>query len=154
MIYRLQVSAVFDSDTANDILNQVEAQKSDIFVPGYYTEVANVRDARKLEDDEAKEESDLVEYVNVDFDVAQATHTHDISGVAGFLFKLDVSFVVQQDFYDLINYIEARKLTANNNKIRYGRFFDCNHDSQAKPLPLDGAYTYIDYDGLVLVYPL
>lgn len=153
MTYRIQLQAVFDSNIANEILNQVESQKSLVFEPNYYTEVPNIRESKKLEDNKNKKDIDLDQYVNINFDEIQKKHTHNISGV-GFLVKLDISFSVEQDYFDFINFIETKKANADNSKIRNCRHFQCNHDSQIKPLPLDGAYIHVDFDGVELTYSL
>jgi len=155
MKYRIQFSGVYNSDNANAILNQIESQKHDVFEPTYYTAVPIVRKSKKLESDENKEEPELAEYVSVDFDASGSeTHTHSISGIDEFLVIVDVSFDLIADFHTCINYLESVKSNADNTKQRNCRYFDCKHEEQIIPLPKDGSYTFMDFDGSQLTYPL
>lgn len=154
MKYRIQFSAVFDNTDANAILNEIETDKAKVFEPNYYTEVPNIRKGKKLEDDESKAETDLIEYVSIDFDDTPQTITDTNSGISQYLVSIDISFDVEADFHDCINYLESIKGNAFSDRNRSCRHFECNHDSQAKPLPKDGSYTYMNFDGPQLTYPL
>jgi len=155
MKYRIQFKAVYDNSDTNAILNQIETQKHDAFTPAYYTEVDIIRLGKKIESDDTKEEYELTEYISVDFDASGSeTHTHSISGIDEYLVNLDLSFDLEADFNDCMNYLESIKDTAFVSKERYCRNFECRHDEQVKPLPKDGAYTYMDFDGSQLTYPL
>ena len=154
MKYRIQFSAVLNSANSNALLNQIESQKSDVFEPTYYTEVPIIRKAKKLESDENKFESELTEYASVDFDDSEDTHSHSLSGVDEYLVSIDVSFSDVADFNTCMNYIESIKDDVFSDKQKSCRNFECMHDSQIKPLPKDGAYTYVDFDGSQLTYPL
>lgn len=155
MKYRIQFKAVYNSSDANAILNQIETQKHDVFLPAYYTEVDIIREGKKLESDETKLDEELTEYISVDFDASGSeTHTHSISGIDEYLVTVDVSFALEADFNTCMNYLESIKGNADSNKKRSGRNFECKHDEQVTPLPKDGAYTYMDFDGSPLTYPL
>jgi len=155
MKYRIQFSAVYDSANANAILNQIESQKHDVFDPTYYTEVQIIRKSKKLESDETKFESELTEYISVDFDASGSeTHVHSISGIDEYLLIVDVSFDLIADFHTCINYLESVKANAFVDKHRNCRHFECKHEEQTNPLPNDGIYTYMDFTTAPLVYPL
>lgn len=147
MKYRVQLNAVFNNSDANDILNQMESIKDKVF-NSLSTIVPIIRETKKDSYDSNPTE-ELTEYVSIDFDATQATHS-DVPPVSDLNIKIDISFTVQQDFYDCINYLESIKNLAQVDKLRFGRIFDCNHDED--PLINDGTYIYTDFDGTPLTY--
>jgi len=153
MKYRVQFEGVFNNTDANAILNHIESIKTDVFKATQYTEVSIIRKAIKTDYD-GQLLSPGNEYASVDFDIAQATHSGDPTGVVEFYVGVDVSFTVQQDEFDLLNYLESIKANAltgsGNDYLRFGRHFDCRHDQS--PLINDGSYTFMDFDGAPLTY--
>ena len=147
MKYRIQFSGAFDNTNSNAILNEMESAKAKVFSPTGFTQVPIERKGKKLE---YLENNDVpTEYASIDFDAIQATHSVD-DGQAYYEVNLDLSFDVEQDFLDCINYLETIKNSADNTKAHSCRHFECNHDEI--PLVLDGSYTYMDFMGTPIVY--
>lgn len=152
MKYRVQLNAVFSNADANSILDQVESIKTKPFSATGYTAVPIVREAKKLQ-----YVSDGItvatEHDSVDFESGVVSHTGD-QGETEYEVAVDVSFDVQQDYYDFINYIETIKGSAltTSNQIRSCRSFICRHDEV--PLQRDGGYSNINFDGQELTYPI
>lgn len=146
MKYRIQMDAIFSNANANSILDHMESIKSLPHASTGFEHVSTVRKSSKCNIDNI--DNPLVEYDTVDFDTAQTTHTTSHSGTE-FHVSLDVSFSVQQDYLNLLNYIESIKSLSisTTGYIRVCRFFICNHDEN--PLINDGSYNYIDFDGAV-----
>jgi len=143
MKYRVQFNAVFNNVNANTILNQVESIKDKIYNALSATSVLIIRKGKKLE---VVDEYEIpTEYENIDFDESQDTHSGTPEGT-GFKVDIDVSFAVEQDFLNFLNYIESIKSDADSDKIRYCGWFECRHE-EALPLSKDGAYSYLDFDG-------
>ncbi|MHA1737414.1 MAG: hypothetical protein ACTSWD_02440 [Candidatus Heimdallarchaeota archaeon] len=144
---RIQLDAQFSDSVANDILNQVESIKSQIFTPSSSTPVVIIRQAQHFErsDDEALDSSILL--ASVDFDADETTHF--IINTSGINVKIDISFINESDAFAFVNYIETKKSlyigTFNN-----CRFFDCRHDEN--PLQKDGSYVYLDFNGSILTH--
>lgn len=148
---RIQFNVVFNNSDANDILNHVEGIKSSVKVPVGNELVAIIRKTSKLENITDGIVNPTV-YATIDFDISAATHNTTHTGTE-FEVVIDVCFEVDQDFYDLLNYIESIKVNAITGAgyARGCRFFDCNHDSN--PLIKDGSYSYIDFDGIQVTHP-
>lgn len=152
MKYRVQLNAVFNNTDANAILNHIEGIKSSIYKAVEPTQVQIVREAKKLE----YISDGLViatEYASVDFDAVATTHV-DVPADTELEILLDVSFSVEQDNFDLLNYLETIKGQAltTSNQIRTCRFFICRHEEV--PIQKDGEYSYTDFDGTILTYPI
>lgn len=147
MKYRVQLDAVLNSDDSNAILNQVETIKADVFAPTGYTSVPIARIVKKLE--VTDEIGQPTEYDVVDFDASSDTHTHQVTGLDEFNVKVDISFSVEQDYFDFLNYIESVKTNIVSGSCR---FFVCRHDEV--PLQKDGGYAYINLTGAQLTYPI
>jgi len=143
MKYRIQLNAVFNNTNANAILNQVESIKDKTYNALSATVVPIIRKGKKLEIAD-----DLItptEYENVNFDTTQVTHSGIPEGL-GFVTDVDISFAVEQDCFDFLNYIEGVKNQADSDEPRKCRWFECRHE-EAAPLSKDGAYSYIDFSG-------
>ena len=155
MKYRIQLNAVFNNTNANAILNRVETDKTKVYKAVEYTQVEIMRVAKKYDYDSV-ENNKGTERESVDFDASQDTHSGEPTGVSEFYVELDISFSVQSDFDSFMNYLEGIKDNYINpsgeDYIRIGRNFDCKHEES--PLTKDGAYTYMDFDGVQLTYPL
>ena len=148
MKYRIQMDAVFNNSDANSILDHIESIKTKVYTPIGSELVEIILKSNKCDIGEVGEQT---EYDFVDFTTEQETHTTNHSGTE-FQIKVDVSFVVLQDYYDLLNYIETIKSSTINTAgyVRDCRFFQCNHDES--PLIKDGTYSYIDFDGTELTH--
>ncbi len=157
MKYRIQLFATFNNTDSNDILDEVETIKTNVYDVDHYTEVDIIRKAKKLEYNET-DDSDFIpiEYDNVDFDAGEITHSDVPTGIVEFDVDLDISFSDSQKYYDFLNYIETIKGNAKvgSSYIRHCRFFECRHDETTIPLPKDGSYSYIDFDGSELTHPV
>lgn len=147
MKYRIQFKASFDNTNSNNILNEIEGVKTKVYEADSYKAVNIIRKTEKKDSSEIN----ATVHSSVDFDASQVTHSDTPSGTE-FVVDLDISFSLQQDFYDCINYLESIKSLAINTSSRFGRYFECMHDES--PLRNDGGYSYIDFDGSQLTYPL
>jgi len=144
MKYRIQMEAVFNNTYANDILNEIESVKANVYDAEQSTAVSIIRKCEKLEVVEEAGEATL--YDSVDFNASQDNHTGSPSGISEFRVNLDVSFDTESECNDLLNYIEGIKSNASNSYGRICRWFQCRHEENT-PLSKDGAYSYIDFDG-------
>ena len=147
---RIQFNAVFSNSNANNILNHIEGIKTLPYVPVGNELVTIIRKSSKFEN-VADSITIPTIYATVDFNIAVVTHNTTDTGTE-FEVSIDVSFTVAQDCYDLLNYIESIKANSiiGAGYARNCRFFDCNHDSN--PLIKDGAYSYIDFDGVIIAH--
>lgn len=145
MKYRIQFSGIVDNTDANAILNEVESIKTDVYEADHYTPVHIKRITKKC-----KNQDEEVVYSSVDFDVSQETHSGTPTGETDFKIDVDISFTVLQDCYDFLNYIEGIKSDVTDGNCRW---FSCRHEEMTTPLPKDGSYSYIDFDGEVIEHP-
>ena len=145
MKYRVQMEAVFNNSDSNDILNHIESVKASVYKAEYFTPVYVNRLSKKLENTELEP----TEYVSVDFDGSEEAHLGTNTGTE-FKVLIDVSFSANLDLINLLNYIESIKSNAINTYNRSCRYFECKHEELVTPLPKDGAYGYINFDGEVV----
>lgn len=155
MKYRVQLEATFNNTNSNNILNYIESIKDKVFSTVESTEVTIIRKADKRD----HVPNDVISLgtgrESVDFDnPTQETYSASPEGVTEFDIILDVSFSIQQDMYDLLNYVESIKSEAilGSNYSRMCRFFECRHEEV--PLSKDGPYSYIDFDGAQVNHPV
>lgn len=149
MKYRVQLTAVFDNTNANAILNHVESIKTQVYDAQSPTVVPIERKGKKLEYIEDFHYSGT-EYEVIDFDISQQSYSVLHIGTE-FTVEVDISFVVEQNCKDFLNYIEGIKSNAVSSKIRTCRWFECRHE-EALPLVKDGAYSYLDFDGEQIIH--
>lgn len=153
MKYRIQLNAIFDNKNANDILNYVENIKTLIYEETIYPSIPIIRKAKKNEKGNSVDSQ--IEYAKVDFSNIKKTHINNPSGINEFEINIDISFNIQSDYYDFLNYIETIKPNAINSDssyIRNCRFFECMHEEI--PLRRDGKYFYINFDGVKEKHPI
>jgi len=154
MKYRVELNTVFNNTDANSLLNYIESIKTKIFNQ-IGTQVPIVRKAYKgnYEEDALIQEN---QYASIDFDSSQYNHIDSPGGITDFHIIIDISFTVQQDYYDFLNYVETIKSNALNTGpivyIRNCRYYICRHEEI--PLIKDGVYSYIDFDGSQLIHPV
>ncbi len=143
MKYRIQLNAVFNNVNANSILIYIESIKNKVYKPSFKTIVNIERIAKKIEYVNYMNTPDEYDHVNFDEGVAShiGVHTGDEFGIV-----IDISFTVQQDYFNVLNYIESIKSNAlSGSYIRYCRYFECRHEEI--PLTKDGTYGFINFDG-------
>lgn len=152
MKYRIQFSASFNNTNSNAILNEIETVKTKVFNPSNYTSVPIIR---KLNKTDYETDPDIIpnEYNSIDFDASEDTYSDTPTGITEFTVNIDISFDVEQDFFDCINYLESIKSNAIVANIKSCRHFECSHE-ESQPLPKDGPYVYMDFSGSQLTYPL
>jgi len=146
MKYRVQLDAVFNNTNANSILNHAESIKDKVYNSESPTEVDIIRKGQKSE---VINDFDIgTIYENVNFDASQASHSGTPEGTE-FKVGVDISFAVEQDLKNFLNYIESIKSNASSENTRSCRFFECRHEENT-PLAKDGEYSYIDFDGEII----
>lgn len=151
MKYRVQADLSFtDESKSVALVNEVEVNKTEVFSPTGFTQVEIIRKAEKADyyDDFTDTKTNVS---SVDFEASEVTHEVGATDTE-YRVEVDVSFEVQQDAYDLLNYIETIKTDSSSDKTRSVRYFVCNHDEV--PLIKDGAYTYVDFSIESQVHPI
>lgn len=151
MKYRVQFNAVFKNSDANKILNHIEQIKKKAFMPLGSTEVEIILSTKKSEY-VSNSQYPVNIYSQVDFNLSPKNHGDIPQGILEFEVSVDISFEIEQDSFDLLNYIESIKSLAltTDNQLRLCRFFECMHEEF--PLRNDGSYSYIDFSGSVITH--